>query len=77
MGRPFGCAMILATKDIMYYCDPAGNCIEYKAKSAGAGGITGQELLEDKWRSNLTEIEGTKLGLEIVKELIEGGVDKI
>eukprot|EP00703_Trepomonas_sp_PC1_P001606 JAP95000.1 Proteasome subunit alpha type [Trepomonas sp. PC1] len=77
MGRPFGCAIILATKDKMYYCDPAGNCIEYKAKSAGAGGITGQEMLEDKWKSNLSEEEGIKLGLEIVKELIEGGIEKL
>lgn len=40
MGRPFGCGVLLASKDVLIYCDPAGNAIEYKAKAIGSGGVT-------------------------------------
>lgn len=40
MGRPFGAGVLLAAKDALYYCDPAGNAVRYKAKAVGAGGVS-------------------------------------
>ncbi|CAL6018145.1 20S_proteasome alpha subunit 5 [Hexamita inflata] len=76
MGRPFGCAVLLATKDELYYCDPAGNSIKYKAKAAGSGGLTAQEELERQW-AKLPEKEALQIAVSIMKGVIEGGVETL
>lgn len=77
MGRPFGCGVLLASKDQLIYCDPAGNAIQYKAKAVGSGAITAMEELESQYVDNMTEQEGCQMAVTIMKSVIEGNIDNI
>ena len=77
MGRPFGCAVLMATQSELYYCDPAGNATLYKAKAAGQGGDTAQDELEKQYKNSWTVEEGLKAAVNIMKGVVEGGPEVI
>ena len=75
MSRPFGVALLLAGVDEkgpqLYFSDPSGTYLEYKAKAIGAGSEGAQSTLQDKFRDNLTLNEAEDLALEILKQVME------
>lgn len=75
MSRPFGVALLLAGVDEkgpqLYFSDPSGTYLEYKAKAIGAGSEGAQSTLQDKFRDNLTLSEAEDLSFEILKQVME------
>jgi 20S proteasome subunit alpha 5 len=78
MSRPFGVALLLAGYDQkgpqLYFSDPSGTYLQYKAKAIGAGSEGAQSTLQDKYRDDMTLQEAEVLACEILKQVME---DKI
>lgn len=75
MSRPFGVALLLAGYDDrgpqLFFSDPSGTYLQYKAKAIGAGSEGAQSTLQDKYRSDLTLEEAENLACEILKQVME------
>ena len=75
MSRPFGVALLLAGWDEkgpqLYFSDPSGTFVSYKAKAIGCGSEGAQSNLAESYSSTLTLDEATKLALETLKGVME------
>lgn len=75
MSRPFGVALLLAGYDDrgpqLYFSDPSGTYLQYKAKAIGAGSEGAQSTLQEKFRNDLTLEEAENLACEILKQVME------
>jgi len=77
--RPFGTALLVGGVDPtgvhLYETDPSGALSCYKAGSIGAGRTSVMELLEERFRDNMTMDEVVLLGLEGLRRATEGDLD--
>ena len=75
MSRPFGVALLMAGYDEkgpqLFFSDPSGTFLQYKAKSIGAGSEGAQATLLDKYRADMTLADGEDLVIEILKQVME------
>jgi len=76
MSRPFGVAMLIGGYDQdrgaqLFFSDPSGTFVEYKAKAIGAGSEGAQITLQEKYRNDMTLKDAEALALEILKQVME------
>mmetsp|Transcript_5308 Transcript_5308/g.15584 ORF Transcript_5308/g.15584 Transcript_5308/m.15584 type:complete len:257 (-) Transcript_5308:428-1198(-) len=76
MSRPFGVALLLAGYDDvkgcqLYFSDPSGTFVRYKAKAIGAGSEGAQSNLEESYSESLTLQEAEDLALSTLKQVME------
>lgn len=73
--RPFGVSIIFGGVDHsgskVLQTDPSGSCWRFKAVSVGAGNDTVREILEAKYRDDLTLQESITLAVECLSKVIE------
>jgi proteasome alpha subunit len=74
--RPFGLSMIFAGVDRkgsrVFWTDPSGAYLAYKAWSIGAGGEAANEVLEAQYNDDLTLDESIVLALKCMSKVFEG-----
>ncbi|MBC7114652.1 MAG: archaeal proteasome endopeptidase complex subunit alpha [Archaeoglobi archaeon] len=73
--RPFGTSLLIAgvdTRSRLYETDPSGALLGYKATAIGANRNVVMELLEEKYRDDMTLEEGILLGMEALVKATEG-----
>lgn len=72
--RPFGVSMLIAGVDKdgvkLYNTDPVGVYNQYKATAIGEKGDEASEILKEKWKSGLSNEEGIKLAISVLKEVV-------
>lgn len=75
LSRPFGVALLVAGYDEkgpqLFFSDPSGTFLQYKAKSIGAGSEGAQSTLQEKYRAEMTLADAEDLALEILKQVME------
>lgn len=76
MSRPFGVALLLAGYDELdgsqlFFSDPSGTFVRYKAKAIGAGSEGAQSTLEESYSDSLTLQEAQDLALSTLKQVME------
>lgn len=76
MSRPFGVALLLAGWDALdgpqlFFSDPSGTFVRYKAKAIGAGSEGAQSNLEESYNSNMTLEETEELAISTLKHVME------
>lgn len=76
MSRPFGVALLLAGYDKLngsqlFFSDPSGTFVQYKAKAIGAGSEGAQSNLEESYSETLTLEECEVLALSTLKQVME------
>lgn len=75
MSRPFGVALLMAGVDdkgpALYFSDPSGTYLKYKAKAIGAGSEGAQATLQDKYKDDMTFNDAEDLAFEILKQVME------
>merc|ERR1712187_52886 len=76
MSRPFGVALLLAGFDDLngyqlFFSDPSGTYVKYKAKAIGAGSEVAQMKLTDNYREDITMDEAEDLALSTLKQVME------
>merc|ERR1711935_198095 len=76
MSRPFGVALLLAGYDDLegcqlYFSDPSGTFVRYKAKAIGAGSEGAQSNLEESYSDSMTLKEAEELALSTLKQVME------
>jgi len=76
MSRPFGVAILMAGVDetgdsVLLHMDPSGTYHKYGAKAIGAGSEGAQTTLEEQYHKSMTIEEGTKLCLNVLKQVME------
>lgn len=76
MSRPFGVALLLAGCDEMegpqlFFSDPSGTFIRYKAKAIGAGSEGAQSNLSESYSETMTLEEAEELALSTLKQVME------
>ncbi len=72
--RPFGVALMFAgfnEKPSLYVTDVTGNYFQYKSNAIGESDEKIRDKLREKYKSDLTTEQGTKLALEIFKEILD------
>jgi 20S proteasome subunit alpha 5 len=78
--RPFGVSLLCAGVDengpCLYHTDPAGTMTKYLAKAIGAGSEGAQTALQDQYHKSLTLDEAKKIGLEILKQVMEDSLNE-
>jgi 20S proteasome subunit alpha 5 len=81
MSRPFGVALLLAGYDSkgpqLYFSDPSGTYLQYKAKAIGAGSEGAQSTLQEKYRADMTLLEAQQLACEILKQVMEEKISNV
>ena len=81
MSRPFGVALLMAGFDEngaqLYFSDPSGTYLQYKAKAIGAGSEGAQATLQDKYREDMTLEDAEKLAFEILKQVMEEKISSL
>jgi len=81
MSRPFGVALFMAGFDEngaqLYFSDPSGTYLQYKAKAIGAGSEGAQATLQDKYREDMTLEDAEKLAFEILKQVMEEKISSL
>jgi len=79
MSRPFGVALLMAGYDDkgsqLYFSDPSGTYLQYKAKAIGAGSEGAQATLQEKYTAEMTLQDAEDLALEILKQVMEEKVN--
>lgn len=80
MSRPFGVALLLAGWDPangpqLFFSDPSGTYLQFKAKAIGAGSEGAQSTLQEKYRNEMTLQDAENLALEILKQVMEEKVN--
>lgn len=55
----------------LFFSDPSGTYLQYKAKAIGAGSEGAQSTLQDKYRDDLTLQQAEDLACEILKQVME------
>nr|AEE63023.1 unknown [Dendroctonus ponderosae] len=75
MGRPFGVALLFGGVDKtgpkLYHLDPSGTFIDCLAKAIGAASDGAEQTLKEKYHAEITLVEGEKLALTILKQVME------
>jgi 20S proteasome subunit alpha 5 len=75
MSRPFGVALLIAGFDDkgpqLFFSDPSGTFLRYKAKAIGAGSEGAQATLLEKYRDDMTFNDAEDLAFEILKQVME------
>lgn len=76
MSRPFGVALLLAGYDDLegpqlFFSDPSGTFVRYKAKAIGAGSEGAQSNLEESYSETLSLKEAEELALSTLKQVME------
>jgi 20S proteasome subunit alpha 5 len=76
MSRPFGVALLLAGYDDLegcqlFFSDPSGTFVRYKAKAIGAGSEGAQSNLEESYSESMTLAEAENLALSTLKQVME------
>jgi 20S proteasome subunit alpha 5 len=76
MSRPFGVALLLAGYDELdgcqlFFSDPSGTFVRYKAKAIGAGSEGAQSNLEESYSDSMTLEEAEVLALTTLKQVME------
>eukprot|EP01038_Epipyxis_sp_PR26KG_P004614 gene4614-6491_t len=82
MSRPFGVALLIAGYDRkegcqLFFSDPSGTYLQYKAKAIGAGSEGAQATLQDKYRDDMTLLDAENLTFEILKQVMEDKISNI
>ena len=76
--RPFGVSMIVAGIDVtgprLITTDPSGSYRGFKAAALGMNAEKGRELLEKKYRADMTLEEATSLAIETAKQAYANGL---
>jgi len=81
--RPFGVRLLIAGIDgngpHLFETDPSGVVAAYKAHAIGGGEPTVREIIERKYDENMEMDNAILLGLEALREIIEGEIqpDKV
>lgn len=77
--RPFGLSILFAGVDSkgckLFWTDPSGAFLAYKAWSIGAGAEATNEILEAEYKDELTLNEGILLALKCMSKVLEGSPD--
>jgi proteasome alpha subunit len=77
--RPYGLSILFAGVDSrgsqLFWTDPSGAFLAYKAWAIGAGGETANEILEKEYLKNTTHQDTIKLALRCMIKIFEGEVD--
>ncbi|MEM3571516.1 MAG: archaeal proteasome endopeptidase complex subunit alpha [Candidatus Bathyarchaeia archaeon] len=77
--RPFGVSILFGGVDKkgcrLFWTDPSGAFLAYKAWAIGAGGEIANEVLEAEYRDNLTLEEAILLALRCMNKVLEGKLD--
>lgn len=77
--RPFGVSIIFGGIDTsgskILQTDPSGACWAYKAVAIGSGSDTVREILETKYRDDLSLDQAILLAIECFSKVIEEGLD--
>eukprot|EP00978_Attheya_sp_CCMP212_P026175 scaffold85663_cov45-Attheya_sp.AAC.3 len=76
MSRPFGVALLLAGYDELegpqlFFSDPSGTFVRYKAKAIGAGSEGAQSNLSESYSEDMTLEEAEELALGTLKQVME------
>ena len=75
MSRPFGVALLMAGVDDkgpqLFFSDPSGTYLKYKAKAIGAGSEGAQATLQEKYKVDMTLNDVEDLAFEILKQVME------
>jgi len=76
MSRPFGVALLIAGYDPLdgpqlFFSDPSGTFVRYKAKAIGAGSEGAQSNLSESYNENMTLEEAEELALSTLKQVME------
>lgn len=77
--RPFGLSILFAGVDSkgsrLFWTDPSGAFLAYKAWAIGAGADAANEILEAEYRDDLTLEEAILLALKCMVKVVEGEPD--
>ncbi|CAM9488904.1 unnamed protein product [Heterosigma akashiwo] len=75
MSRPFGVALLMAGCDDkgpqLFFSEPSGTFVEYKAKAIGAGSEGAQSTLEESYSESFTMEEAENLAVTVLKQVME------
>lgn len=76
MSRPFGVALLIAGYDDLngnqlFFSDPSGTFVRYKAKAIGAGSEGAQSTLSESYNEDMTLEEAEELALSVLKQVME------
>lgn len=75
MSRPFGVALLIAGVDDtgakLFFCDPSGTYVEYKAKAIGSGSEGAQQQLTEEYSESLTMAEAELMAVKVLKAVME------
>eukprot|EP00636_Phaeomonas_parva_P006780 CAMPEP_0118854148 /NCGR_PEP_ID=MMETSP1163-20130328/2472_1 /TAXON_ID=124430 /ORGANISM="Phaeomonas parva, Strain CCMP2877" /LENGTH=239 /DNA_ID=CAMNT_0006786827 /DNA_START=198 /DNA_END=917 /DNA_ORIENTATION=+ len=78
MSRPFGAALLIGGYDDkgpqLFFTDPSGNFVEFKAKAIGAGAKGAQTNLQESYNDNLSFTEAEDLALSTLKMVMEENI---
>ncbi len=78
--RPFGTALLIAGVDEngthLYETDPSGAYQSYRAGAIGSGRSTAADHFESSWKKNMTLNAAIKIGLEALRESLDGELNK-
>lgn len=77
--RPFGLSILFAGVDIkgsrLFWTDPSGAFLAYKAWAIGAGGDVANEILENKYKDDMALNGAIGLVLKCMTKVLEGEPD--
>ncbi len=77
--RPFGLSILFAGVDSkgsrLFWTDPSGAFLAYRAWAIGAGGDVANEILESEYKDDSTLKDTIKLALKCMAKIIEGKPD--
>ncbi|CAM9697199.1 unnamed protein product [Chrysoparadoxa australica] len=75
MSRPFGVALLMAGVDDkgpqLFFSDPSGMFVQYKAKAIGSGSEGAQTNLQESYSENFTLQEAETLAVSTLKQVME------
>ena len=76
MSRPFGVALLIAGYDELnghqlFFSDPSGTFVRYRAKAIGAGSEGAQSSLSESYNEDMTLEEAEELALSTLKQVME------
>jgi len=77
--RPFGISILFGGMDRkgsrIFWTDPSGAYLAYKAWAIGAGGDAANEILEAEYRDSITLDESVTLALKCMSKVLEDKID--
>ncbi len=76
--RPFGVSLLFAAvngKPQLFVTDPTGIFFEYKATGIGEGETEIKQMLDKEYKESMTIVDATKLGVSILKRVLNKEFD--